>query len=167
MIPIPLPWRILMLLALLASGVAFGWIKGAASVQADWQLADAKARAEQVVRIHTITRIINRETVRYLDRVVEIHDLQAGFDKEVPNYVNQDADAACMLPVGFVLYHNAAAEGRALEGGDTGSDHAAASQIPLSAAARTIADNYWRGNQNAEQVIALQEVVKTLRDGCR
>lgn len=164
---IPLPWRILTLLALLTAGIAFGWVKGAATVQADWQLADAKARADQVARVHTITQTINREVIRYQERVVEIHDLAAAFDKEVPNYVDQNADAACVLPVGFVLLHNAAAEGRELESGSTGSDHAAASRVPLSTAARTIADNYWRGNQNADQVIALQGVVRAMQAGCR
>lgn len=59
--------------------------------------------------------------------------------EEVPVYVTPAADAQCVVPSGFVRLHDAAASGvPAAAGGPVD----AASGVPLSAVASTVAENY-------------------------
>ena len=91
---------------------------------------------------------------QYVDRVKIVRETGATIVKEVPVYVSPEADAACVLPRGFVRLHDAAAAGRSPE--PAGSSDAAPAGIALSTVAGTVADNYERCHENAEQLIALQ-----------
>ena len=91
---------------------------------------------------------------QYVDRVKIVRETGATIVKEVPVYVSPEADAACALPRGFVRLHDAAAAGRSPE--PAGSSDAAPAGIALSTVAGTVADNYERCHENAEQLIALQ-----------
>ena len=100
----------------------------------------------------TVTQYVDRERVIRLKGEIII--------KEVPRYVPIQADAACVVPRGFVRLHDAAAAG-AVPDPDTGDADAAASGVALSAVAATVAANYTDSHANSEQLKALQE---TLRD---
>lgn len=158
---VPLPYRLLALALLAVALVGFGWIKGAAH-------ATEALEAAAVKQSLTAARIRNRQAeataqvvTQYVDRVKVVREAGATIVKEVPVYVTQDADADCRINRGFVRLHDAAAAGRIPE--PAGNSDAAPAGIALSAAASTVADNYGRCRENAEQLIALQEWVERMR----
>ncbi len=99
----------------------------------------------------TLTQYVDRERVIRLkgDTII----------KEVPRYVSVQADAACVVPRGFVRLHDAAAAGTVPDP-DTGDADAAASGIALSAVASTIASNYTDSHANSEQLSTLQQALR-------
>lgn len=62
--------------------------------------------------------------------------------KEVPTYVTPAADARCVVPVGFVRFHDAAAAGSPVLPATPGGPLDAPSGVDLSAVAATLAENY-------------------------
>ena len=109
------------------------------------QLNNAKAATV------TVTQYVDRERVISLkgDTII----------KEVPRYVPAQADAACVVPRGFVRLHDAAAAGTVPDP-DTGDADAAASGLALSAVASTIAGNYTDSHANSEQLSTLQQALR-------
>jgi hypothetical protein len=100
----------------------------------------------------TVTQYVDRERVIRLkgDTII----------KEVPRYVPVQADAACVVPRGFVRLHDAAAAGTVPDP-HPGDADAAPSGVALSAVAGTLAGNYTDSLANSEQLKTLQQ---TLRD---
>ena len=158
---IPWPYRLLVLAALAAALVGAGWFKGAGHVQHQWDAAVAE-QARQVARVEKQQAEATVQVVtRYIDRVKVVREKGDAIIKEVPVYVPSEADTACTIHRGFVRLHDAAAANvvpRAAEPAD-----ASAAGIALSAVATTLADNYQRCHENAEQLIALQDWVRQLR----
>ena len=99
----------------------------------------------------TVTQYVERERVIRLkgDTII----------KEVPRYVPAQADAACVVPRGFVRLHDAAAAGTVPDP-DTGNADAAASGLALSAVASTVAGNYTDSLANSEQLSTLQRALR-------
>jgi hypothetical protein len=77
------------------------------------------------------------------DRQVQIQTVTRTLIEKVPTYVTAKADAGCVLPVGFVRLHDAAASGSpaGLSGTSSGSIDAP-SGLALSAVAETVSVNY-------------------------
>ena len=100
----------------------------------------------------TVTQYVDRERVIRLkgDTII----------KEVPRYVPVQADAACVVPRGFVRLHDAAAAGTVPDP-DTGDADAAPAGVALSAVASTVAANYTDCHVDAARLTSLQQ---TLRD---
>ncbi|MBU9122353.1 hypothetical protein KTD15_26560 [Burkholderia multivorans] len=125
------------------------------------QHADDLARD---VRERTAERDAARRDVKivtqYVDRVRVVREKGDTIIKEVPVYVDREADRACVVPLGFVRVHDAAAANVPL--GHPGSTDAAATGVALSAVAATVADNYTTCHENAEQLIALQARVRDI-----
>jgi len=90
----------------------------------DTELRDAYARAG-----------LDRERVVIQARTVTLI-------REVPVYVTPAADARCVVPLGFVRFHDAAAAGEAVVSASAGGPLDAPAGIELSAVAATLADNY-------------------------
>ncbi|KVQ82165.1 hypothetical protein WK07_11825 [Burkholderia multivorans] len=97
---------------------------------------------------------------QYVDRVRVVREKGDTIIKEVPVYVDREADRACVVPLGFVRVHDAAAANVPV--GDPGSTDVAAAGVALSAVAATVADNYTTCHENAEQLIALQARVRDI-----
>lgn len=158
---VPWPYRLLAVAALAIALIGFGWVQGAGHVQAQWDHMANK----QTVGVAHLARRQAETTVRvvthYVDRVKVVREKGDVIIKEVPVYVSPEADAACVLPRGFVRLHDAAAAGVVP---DPARDaDATAAGITLSAVAGTVADNYTRCHENAEQLIALQEWVREMK----
>lgn len=152
---VPLPYRILALLAFAAALVGFGWIKGAGHVQAEWDAANdrqtAFAAGVTVRQADGTVKVITK----YVDRVQYVREKGADIIQEVPVYVSPDL----LLPGGFRLFHDAAARGEPPDPA-RGLD---APPVAAQAAARTIAENYTACRLNAEQLMGLQEWVVEMR----
>ncbi|WP_423378162.1 hypothetical protein [Burkholderia sp. LMG 32019] len=129
------------------------------------RLVDAGRRVDDLardVRDRTAERDAARRDVKvvtqYVDRVQVVREKGDTIIKEVPVYVDREADRTCVVPVGFVRVHDGAAANVPV--GDPGSADAAPSGIALSAVAATVAGNYTTCHENAEQLIALQARVR-------
>jgi len=96
---------------------------------------------------------------KYVDRVQVVRERGATLIKEIPVYVTPIADAACVVPAGFVRVHDAAAKGKPLDG-SAGDADAASSAVALSAVAEVTAANYGTCHEAAAQVIGLQDYIR-------
>ena len=162
---VPLPYRLPALALLAVALVGFGWVKGADYVQAEWDAANTR-QAQQVSFVKQRQAEATVQVVtKYVDRVKIVRETGATIVKEVPVYASPEADAACVLPRGFVRLHDAAAAGRVPE--PAGGSDAAPAGIALSTVAGTVADNYERYHENAEQLTALQAWVRQVSVGAQ
>lgn len=79
----------------------------------------------------------------YARLAAERREIFITLQKEVPVYVTHLADSRCVVPVGFVRYHDAAAAARpAPDPAATGGPVDADSGVALSAVAGAVAGNY-------------------------
>jgi hypothetical protein len=99
-----------------------------------------------------------RIVTHYVDRVQIVHATGQTILQKVPVYVPASADAACIVPAGFVRLHDAAAQ--STMPAPAGPADAQASGVGLSAVAGTVVDNYTTCHAIAEQLTALQDWVR-------
>lgn len=110
---------------------------------------DAKGAAEKKTQAgKTITATVAGDLRA---KTVEIQWRTRTLIKEVPTYVTPDADDRCVIPVGFVRLHDAAASGLPVA---SGGPVEAPSGVELSTVAGTVATNYgaaleWRAEAQA------------------
>lgn len=102
-----------------------------------------------------------RIVTQYVDRVQTVRVKGDTITKEIPVYVTSKADAACVIPAGFVRVHAAAAANIAPDT-TAGDPDAPAAGLTLSAVADTVAGNYTTCNGIREQVIGLQDYIRSL-----
>lgn len=148
------------ILALLAAAAGLAWWAtdsyNAAVQRADQADTTAAALRKQLdnanVATVTVTQYVDRERVIRLkgDTII----------KEVPRYVPVQADAACVVPRGFVRLHDVAATGT-VPNPDTGDADVAPAGVALSTVAGTVAANYTDCHVDAARLSSLQQ---TLRD---
>lgn len=124
---------------LLAGAYALGHHNGVKDEKAaeGKRLADAKAKlALREGLSQTITADVAGKTEAAR---VEIRWRTRTLKEKVPSYVTPFNDDACLVPVGFVQLHDAAAAGLP---GPAGGPDPTASGAPLSAVASTVIENY-------------------------
>lgn len=125
------------------------WTDGKMREREKWEAKAAiaeKAIAEKKVEQAEKTVEIVTE---YVDRVQVVKEKGQTIIKEVPVYVQNDAD----LSGGFRVFHDATASNELPDS----TRIANAETVPIEDAATTIAENYQRCHENAEQLIALQK----------
>lgn len=149
-------WKLALFLggSILLSGGGFvaGW-----QVQA-WRYGAAEAKATgRIVRV-----------IEYRDRAtapIVVHDVQERdriryvtqtLVEKVPEYVTPEADARCVVPLGFVRVHDAAAAGLPTVVASADRAHDAPSGVELSTIAATVAGNYGTCNSFRQTLIDLQ-----------
>lgn len=134
---------------------ALGFVKGSSSAQAKAKAIAHKQLAQAFEQGKALGVVRDRIVTEYVDRVQVIEKQGSTIIKEVPVYVSAAADRACVVPVGFVRLHDAAAGGLPAPG-SAGPADAAPSGVALSAVTGTVAGNYTACNANAEQLSNLQ-----------
>lgn len=82
--------------------------------------------------------------------------------KEVPVYVPASADDRCVVPLGFVRLHDAAAQGVPAPAPDPGEPADAPSGVALSAVASTVVANYGTCASNTGQLVDLIALLRKL-----
>ena len=125
--------------ALLAFGVQEVRLKNARSGEAH---ANAKLQAEQRAEAARQTEALHasaRASAQTAQVRIRIRTITKTLLQKVPLYVPAAADAECVLPLGFVRLHDAAAQGVPTPAG--GPDQAP-SGVTLSAIAETVVANY-------------------------
>ena len=154
------PYRLLALIALAVALLGFGWVKGAAHVQAQWDAAIQQQSLQVAARRQKQAEATVKVVTQYVDRVRIVREKGKTIIQEVPVYVPVQADASCAINRGFVRLHDAAAAGELPE--PARAVDAAAAGIALSAVAGTVAANYQTCHENAEQLRALQVWVREM-----
>lgn len=125
------------------------------------QLAAVRAALEQAQAQADVTETIEAGAAV---AQAEIRTITRTLIQEVPVYVTPDDDRRCVVPVGFVRIHDAAAAGRAVSE-PAGQPDDAASAVALSAVAATVVENYTGScAANARQLSDLQAWVRAQRD---
>lgn len=154
----PLALALSALLVLLAAAGGAAWLTDSYK-DARKRAADAESTAASLRAQLDSTDAGVVEVTKYVDRVQTVYVKGETIVKEIPRYVPAQADAACTVPGGFVRLHDAAATGAQLDAGP-GDPDAAPSGVALSAVAETVAGNYTACHANAEQLSALQALLR-------
>jgi len=140
-----------------------------------YKVRDVMAQADSAkaakAEVRTVERVVYRERAaadvterigtQAAARQAEIRYVTRTLVEKVPEYVTAEADRTCVLPVGFVRLHDAAAAGQ----GDAlpepaGQSNDAPSGVACSAAAETIVGNYGDYAAVAAQLTDLQSWVR-------
>ena len=146
----------LALAVLVAAATGWGWVKGAASVQAEWD-AERAVQTIAVLRVEVKqAEVTERVVTQYVDRVRTVREAGETIVKEVPVYVPAQCDADGSLPAGWRVLHDAAASGQPADAARA----ADAQPVAPDAAAETVARNYLTCRETAEQLTALQQWVR-------
>jgi possible signal peptide len=141
--------------------VAFGWIKGASHVKAQWDTAIQQQALQAVATRERQAQATVKVVTEYVDRVRIVREKGDTIIKEVPVYVPVQADAACSINRGFLRLHDAAAAGELPE--PARDADAASAGIALSAVAGNVAANYQTCHENAEQLRVLQTWIREMK----
>jgi hypothetical protein len=151
------PWVMWLALAILVTAATgWGWVKGAASVQAEWN-AERAAQTITVLRVKVAqAEVTERVVTQYVDRVRIVRETADAIIREVPVYVPAQCDPDGRLPAGWRVLHDAAASGGAADPATV----AHAQPVAPDAAAETVTRNYGTCRETAEQLTALQQWVR-------
>ncbi|NWK44873.1 hypothetical protein [Ralstonia pickettii] len=152
--------RAAVIVALLASVAGLAWWATASYYAAVQRADQAEATAASLRKQLDNAKAATVTVTQYVDRERVIRLKGDTIIKEVPRYVPAQADAACVVPRGFVRLHDAAAAGT-VPNPDTGNADAAPAGVALSAVANTVAANYTDCHVDAARLSSLQQ---TLRD---
>lgn len=129
------------------------------------RLEDSKARekavADAIKKERAAAKLSADVGRKAEDRQVAIRGATRTIIREVPVYVTPEADARCVLPVGFLRVHDAATRGAPVSEtlDPAGRPDDAAAGVDCSAAAAVIAENYGAYRSVAQQLIDLQDLV--------
>lgn len=106
--------------------------------------AKALAQAEKVVakKEEQAQKITEKVAEKVAEKQIEYRTVTKTLIKEVPKYVTVEADAECVIPVGFVRLHDTAAAGSPSLSVSSGGSLQAPSGVDLSAVAETVVANY-------------------------
>jgi hypothetical protein len=166
-------WRWLVPVIAAAAIVGAGWWALSASYSRGYErgYAAAEKRQETVYRAALAKALALQKAIdkAAYDRGIAEAQAQQKIEyrtrtliREVPKYVTREADAAAVIPWGFVRVFDAAASGSdpaAIAYGPAQSDDAA-SDVKLSEIAAMFAENAGACHANAEQLTQLQAVVR-------
>jgi hypothetical protein len=140
-------------LVLFGAGFAAGWTVH------DWKDAGAQLAATRrvVAAVQAQGAINTRAAAADQAAQDQIRTVTRTLIKKVPTHVTPAADARCLIPLGFVRAHDAAASGDLSALSDaSGRPDDAPSGVALSAVADTVAQNYGTCRGDARRLSDLQ-----------
>jgi len=150
-----LPWKLIGILAIVASVFVGGCHHGETSVTAKWEAerAETENKLQQLAakQAQATTQVVTQ----YVDRVRVVKTRSNDIIKEVPIYVS--SSSSCDLPGGFRVLHDAAASQGELPDPARAAD---APPVSVKDVAASVAGNYATYHEVAEQLMALQSWVK-------
>lgn len=104
---------------------------------------NARAAAEAQAKTKQATEASDAVGTKVEAAKVEVRTVTQTLIREVPRYVTVASDAQCIVTVGFVRLHDAAATGLLSDPADAAGQSAdAPSGVALSAVGSTVAENY-------------------------
>ena len=154
---IPLPYKLLGLAIMAAVIFGTGWVEGAGHERDRNTRAALAAAKEAAIRQAARESATNEADKKGVAEGVRIRTVYKTITKEIPIYVSQIADSECVIPVGFVLLHNAAASGSVPE--SSGQPNDTPSGVELSGVAKIVTENYGTCIENSTRLSGLQQWV--------
>lgn len=127
------------------------------------------AKAETKAEVHTAVVVAQRQDAsnaietKAVETVEKVRTNTVYLTKEIPDAIPAVADAACVVPVGFVRLHDAAASGLPSVPSPAGLPDESPSGVQLSAVEQTVIANYGAGHETSEQLTALQDWVRKMQ----
>jgi hypothetical protein len=159
-----IPWQVWAILALGIALLSFGKYehhKGYSQAAAEYEakiLAEREAYAEEVRELQAKQQqVITKTVIEYRDRIKVVKEKSDEVIRYVDRLVPMDSP---LLAGGVRVLHDAAASG-VLPDDPEGAARAAA-PVEAPALLATVAENYTACHANAEQLVALQTIVKEL-----
>ena len=132
----------LAVVALLFAVHHHGFSRGVAHEKAAEAARLDRARKDVARREATAAAVTDKARADLGRQTARIEYVTRTLIKEVPVYVSLAADARCVVPVGLVRIHDAAAAGAPVLPAAAGGPLDAPSGVELSAVAATVAENY-------------------------
>ena len=134
--------------------------KGANDVQVKWDLEKAQVEKE-IVELKTKQGEKTIEVVtQYVDRIKIVKEKGDVITEYVDKWITKQDDFTYRLPGKFRVLHDAGVQNRVPDTSDF--TNAAATEVELSTATKTITGNYSICHQNAEQLESLQKWVREM-----
>ncbi|WP_395593039.1 hypothetical protein AB4P93_00180 (plasmid) [Pseudomonas sp. B26140] len=137
----------------------WGYSHGQANAEHAATLADNKRLTEAFEQGQALGTVKEKVVTEYVYRDRVIQGRTQTLIKQVPVYVSEAADRACVVPAGFVRLHDAAAANLPAPG-PGGTADADPSGVALSAVAAVTVENYGTCNATANQLTALQAYIR-------
>ena len=156
---IPLPYRIAIGVTLLALIFGAVYYAGGVRVQKKWDLENIKT-ALVIAELKTKSAEKTVEVVtRYVDRVKTVVERGDVTIKYVDKYITAEDNEKCVIPESFVQLHDASSQNIVPDPNTiiTG----VASDVTLSDVSKTVFSNYKTHHKCVEQVLGLQDWIKT------
>lgn len=151
--------QILLGIALLGALAGYAWLTGQRIDAAETRATTAESSAAAARSDLAASQASEHIVTKYVDRVQIVRERGATIIQKVPVYVTAQADSHCIVPVGFVRLHDAAATSTTLPD-PAGPADAQPSGLALSTLAGTVVDNYTTCHATAENLTTLQDWVR-------
>lgn len=103
-----LPWKQIIIVAIIAGVLGSAYFKGRHDVQAKWDLEKAETAA-LIVKLEAASKEVTiKEVVKYVDRVKTVTQKGDTITEYVDRYLSNDG---CVIPKNFVVIHDRAVKG--------------------------------------------------------
>lgn len=157
------PYALLGFVAAATGLFFFGRYEGGHAQRLNDAAALADAEALVIAGIKQANVITYNVSAQADAKIAEIKTITKTLILKVPEYVSPQADAACVVPRGFVRLHDAAASGVPPVSDPTGQPNDAPSGVAISRVGSTVADNYGTCRVQAAQLEAVQSWIEQQR----
>lgn len=134
------------------------YLSGGISNEAGWREKVAQMEKEIAQKEAQSAEVSTKVITKYVDRVTVVKEKGDAIIKEVPKFINADADSKCAVPNGFVSLHDAAAKNEIPDASRNANEGTSA--VKISGVASTVAENYTTYHQVSEQLKSLQEWIR-------
>lgn len=133
-------------------------MEGGISNQERWEAKVSEAKLEMAKKEVASADATTKVVTKYVTKIEIVKENGNAIIKEIPKYINANADSQCVIPNGFVLLHDSASRNE-IPNSTRGIDEGASS-VKLSEVTATVTDNYTLYHQVSQQLKSLQEWVK-------
>lgn len=125
------------------------------------EAALAEAAQRVVVETAHMDAITEKASELATEQMQQIQVITLTQIQEVPQYVTVQADAHCIVPLGFVWLHNSAASGLPPVPPASGQSDDTPSGVKLSTVTNTVVKNYGSCRQEEQSLSDLQNWIKS------
>jgi hypothetical protein len=158
---LPNPYLILIAAAVFLAAVAGSFFEGRHYEVLAYEAQASAAKDVVIEKVQASERIGQTIEARAIDQVAQVQTLTQIETVEVPKYVTVQANARCVVPVGFVRLFDAAAAGLPPVPDAPSVLDGAAAGIDLATVGTVAVTDFGAANENAARMKALQDWIST------
>lgn len=108
---IPAPYRVVAVIALIASTYLFGWIMGSDNQLSKQKIIDQNVAVKVLEKKVIQHEITERVVTKYVDKIQIIKQKGDTIIQRIPTYITRNDDAKCTIPDSFWVLWNQANRG--------------------------------------------------------